>query len=221
MYGIRDGYKHRLTPAYFVDNQPDGKTWQPYVLPIAAYLGRKAGVNSLVDIGCGRGEKLIYFEHDFYITGIDYGENFEYCQSHYHTGLWLECDLEYQSPVLPPMRNVVVCSDVIEHLKNPYPLVGSLMGESYLDNIIVISTPDRQRLYGYDHPGEPSNPHHVREWTLAELRSWLATYNMTPSWAGYTLNNNVDRELSTSLLIFGAAEYVNELDRLFTLERVA
>lgn len=203
IYGIRDTYTARSTPEYFPDVNSDGKMWQEDVYRIAAILAYKGGVKQLIDVGCGRGEKLMRYADNFEITGIDYGENIEYCQAHYPAGEWITADLE-QPQVINEFHlpSVIVCSDVIEHLINPKVLIDSLK-ESLNTGVkyIVLSTPDRQRVYGYDQNGIPGNPCHVREWTMPELYSWFQAEGFNIAWAGWVRSNNVDPFKNTSVLI--------------------
>lgn len=226
MYGIRDNYNARLTPDYFADVTSDGKLWQCDVIPIAAYLARVNHSKTLVDIGCGRGHKIEPYTHEFNVIGVDYGANIDYCKQAYTKGAWLHCDLENEIPAIAhdDLKNaVVICSDVIEHLVNPENLVRTLAAFAVCAKAVILTTPDRKRVYGYDHNGAPGNPHHVREWTLSELGQWLADYPFGFQWAGWTLNNDHDREHNTQMFILsrqGAALDLGVMDDLFALQAV-
>lgn len=204
-FGIRKGYIARSKPDYFVDQQIDGKLWQPDVLPMAAHLARSMKCKTIIDIGCGRGEKLKPYATEFEIIGVDFGDNLNYCRETHDFGRWLECDLEQSTPDIDSetlKQAVVVCSDVIEHLVNPERLALTLAMMSCCAPVVMISTPDRKRTYGYDHNGPPTNPHHVREWTRGELQEWLGKYGLHASLKCWTRSNNVDAESNTTLLMF-------------------
>src|SRR5258708_5805192 len=119
---IKDQYTARLEPEYFVDSLPEtlGITHQPDVYPFANYLANKFGCSTVIDVGCGRAQKLMGLSQAFSVVGIDYGSNIDFCRSNYSAGQWIEFDLEQDSviPLDPEMvkKSVVVCSDVIEHL---------------------------------------------------------------------------------------------------------
>ena len=226
MYGIREGYQHRAEPNYFHDVRPDNKRWQCDVIPIAVHLARVLKLKTLIDIGCGRGYGLVPYASEFNLIGIDYGANIEYCRQQYEFGRWLDVDLSSETPYLDSetlKTSMVVCSDVVEHLVNPECLILSLRMAACCAPLVVFSTPDRERVYGYDHSGVPGNPHHVREWTLSELVNWLPTYGLHVQWAGWTLNNNVDREKSTCLLLLSRPENKvgigGQIEGLFDLEK--
>jgi SAM-dependent methyltransferase len=216
-YFIRDGYTPRLQPDYFHDVKPDGKTWQPDVLAIAAHLARANGATRLVDIGCGRGTGLTPYSREFDVVGIDYGANIEYCQSAYDWGTWLELDLE-QEPTEMLLFNdsVVVCSDVIEHLVQPDYLLLTLKASTVCAKSVVLSTPDRLRTYGRDQDGPPGNPHHTREWTLDEMTALLESYGLNIAWRGWTISNNVDRLKNTMLLILTRRGIVYNMQEMLT-----
>lgn len=222
-YGIRDGYTPRLTPDYFHDVRSDGKVWQPDVLPIAAYLARRFKAERLIDVGCGRGQNLVPYFGQFAITGIDYGDNITFCKN-YGVGQWLMCNLESETPAIHPceLRNaVVICSDVIEHLVNPEKLMETLAYYAEHALLVILTTPDRQRVYGHDQAGPPGNPHHVREWSLPEMVEWSTGYTSKLLWAGWTMSNNVDTYRNTMLLMLsrtGLAKTLQEIETLFKVE---
>ena len=127
-YGIRPGYIARDEPRYFEDSIPDepGVVHQPQIYDFAGYLAERYGCTTIIDIGSGRATKLAPLADRFQIVGIDFGANLEYCRREYDFGQWLEWDLESPEPI--PIDEttlesaLVVCSDVIEHLRNPGPL---------------------------------------------------------------------------------------------------
>lgn len=222
-FGIRDGYTARLMPEYFHDTMPDGKVWQPDVYPIAVHLAYNLKHDTLIDIGCGRGHKLMEYQEDFHLVGVDTGENIAYCQKNL-PGTWIDCDLERE---LPPINgkmaeeSVVICADVIEHLVDPSLLVATLEKLAERAPVILLSTPDRARVYGYDQSGPPGNPHHVREWMLPEMVEWLGRFDMRIAWAGWTRSNNVDVAKNTLLIAathLSSSYTVGKLDELFDVE---
>lgn len=222
-YGIRNDYQARLYPAYFQDVRSDGKVWQPDVVPIATYLARRLNGSQLIDIGCGRGQNLVPYANEFAIIGVDYGDNIDYCQQ-YPFGQWMACDLENQTPNIKPevlRQSVVICSDVIEHLVYPDHLAQTLAYFAEHALAVVLTTPDRERTYGYNQQGPPGNPHHIREWTLDEMGKWLQTFTPQMAWAGWTVSNNVDRVKNTLMIILNRTrqdKLIAEIESLFNVE---
>lgn len=69
--------------------------------------------------------------------------------------------------------DIVLCADVIEHLLAPEKVL-QLIGNSLKpDGLAIISTPERERLYGKAQR-EAGHPQHVREWSYSELRAYLS-----------------------------------------------
>jgi SAM-dependent methyltransferase len=201
------GYRARLEPSYFEDAGRLGIVHQPDVYPYAAVLADRMAASWLIDIGCGRARKLLPFRDRFRLFGVDYGENIRWCREEHPEHRWLERDLT--SPGVLPIPEhiasdaVVICSDVIEHLPDPLPLVRNLANLAERCRAVVVSTPDRVLVHGRDHRGPPDNPAHVREWSLSELLDLFAANGATPALAGHTRNNDVASLKRTILLTFG------------------
>jgi SAM-dependent methyltransferase len=204
---LKPGYRSREQANYFVDDagSSDGRVHQPDVYPFAAHLARGLGVSWLVDVGCGRAEKSWAYCDELKIAGIDTGENISYCRRQFPTGFW--SDVDFERPGRLPLSNellrdsVVVCSDVIEHLVDPRPLLSELARVRESAAMIVVSTPERDLVRGLEDPGPPPNPFHVREWSLPELVSLLTAAGLAPMFAGLTNNNDVDLQKRTSIAV--------------------
>jgi glycosyltransferase involved in cell wall biosynthesis len=202
-YGLPDTYTARLQPQYFDDTLPDSASWQSDVYRLAVKLARKVGIKRLVDIGCGRGLKLAPFAHEFETLGIDYGANIEACLQ-YPEGEWLAVDLNTTPVAMENFRgSIAICADVIEHLPTPDALVVTLRNAAERAAYVLISTPDRDRVYkGKEQNGMPGNPYHVREWTNAELVTWLRGEGLPVVWVGWTISNDArPDQVYTSLVI--------------------
>src|SRR3712207_4197065 len=78
-YFIKDGYVARAEPDYFHDVTADelGIVHQPDVYPFAAHIARHYGCSRIVDLGCGRGDKLAALSPEFRIVGVDIGPNLQ------------------------------------------------------------------------------------------------------------------------------------------------
>lgn len=140
------------------------------------------------------------------LIGIDFGSNLSSFRARYGRKCeWHEADLSDPSCVsLSELANenvVVVCSDFVEHLGDPRPLIALLTACYRRGAFVLTSTPDRIRVRGKDHKGPPPNPSHVREWALSEYTAFLAEQGLPAIYAGYTINNNKDQELKTIITI--------------------
>ena len=216
-YNLPINYEARLEPQYFDDVLQDAHLWQADVYRAAVMLARQAGVSRIVDIGCGRGGKLLPLAYEFKIVGIDYGANIQYCSDIAPAGEWIPVNLENE--VVPAELfedSVVICADVIEHLISPDALIETLRNASERAAYVLVSTPDRERLYGGEHLGPPANPAHVREWALDELEEWFVSEILPIRWAGWTVSydNQPDR-VNTSLIVLSQANKSIEMPITF------
>ncbi|WP_225890229.1 MULTISPECIES: class I SAM-dependent methyltransferase [Streptomyces] len=208
---IRRGYRSRSEVEYFLDETDDTVTWQPDVYPYAAERAKELGRDVVIDIGCGQAGKLasLAAEHpDWTFVGVDFGDNLRWCHDNHPFGQWVEADLESAErlPLDPDLvrRSVVICSDVIEHLVDPAPalsLILALLREG--SAAAVLSTPARECRSGYDTPGPPRNPSHVREWASDEFQALLRASGFEIHYAGLTRSDDASNGLSTQLLLVG------------------
>ncbi len=194
MYAIRDGYRERANPAYFQDLDR-GIVHQPDVLPYAADLARERGIGRIVDVGCGHALKLAALRDEFEVVGVDYGANLRWCRENHDWGEWHEIDLD--APHELPGDGVIVCADVIEHLRHPEHLLASVKATGC---IAVFSTPERELTWGADHNGPPPNRAHVREWTGPEFRTLLEDHFRVRT-VGRTLTDDVGTGYKTILAV--------------------
>ena len=206
MFFIKAEYVERSEPEYFVDNVV-GTIHQPDVYPFAAHVARRLGCEAIIDIGCGRGQKLAQLHPEFHVIGIDFGDNIEYCAQHYPFGTWIPCNLEENSQMVLPTdvvgKAIVVCADVIEHLVNPVPLLALLRGLMAHAPYGILTTPERDLVRGAEHFGPPPNLSHVREWNLDELRTLLQWSGIDVEFSGLTVNNDSALQKRTSICVLG------------------
>lgn len=203
-YFIKDGYRSRPEPEYAKDMENDGVIWQPDVYPEAARVAGVLGATCIVDVGCGSGTKLIALRPLFEVIGMDLpGPNLELCRSRYPSVEWIEHDLETHRPLplseMQLSRSVIVCSDVIEHLRHPERLLRKLRSALEVARAVVLSTPERELTWGEDHNGPPPNPCHVREWSSEELRALLESFGFAHRAMSLTRSNDSSNERKTIL----------------------
>jgi SAM-dependent methyltransferase len=169
-YFIHDGYEHRLVPQYF-DDTTNSDGWQDEVYRFAREIADKYHLKSVIDIGCGSGFKLLKHLRDRGTIGLDVPETCALLRKRYPERQWAVSDF---SAANPPKADLVIASDVIEHLPDPDALL------QYIDRIapsyVVISTPDRNLQRLGTHNGPPWNPTHLREWSMAELHAYLSEF---------------------------------------------
>jgi hypothetical protein len=171
---IKSSYKHRTSYQHF-DDTPLHDEYQDGVYRHAHALADKHKHKTVFDIGCGSGFKLLKYFSAFTTVGSEIEPTLSWLHSTYPNYAWLPSDFASEPPFSP---DLIICSDVIEHLVNPDLLLTFIASLRFKH--LVISTPERDATQmmqrGCLHDGPPENPCHVREWTYAELGRYLSEY---------------------------------------------
>ena len=169
-YFIHDGYKHGVEPQYYKD-ATNSDEWQDEVYRFAKEIADRHELRSVLDIGCGSGFKLMKYFRDRTTTGVDVPETCANLRQRYPDRRWTPCDF-HASDI--PKADLVIASDVIEHLVDPDELLRYIVRID--PRYVVISTPDRNLLRYKVHNGPPSNRAHIREWSMAELHAYISHF---------------------------------------------
>lgn len=152
--------------------------FQYHVYEYAGRLFKKKGYKSLLDIGAGPGTKLPFF---FDLNSIELGLidqpgmdeiTLKTCPNASFYGANLETD----RVEIGRKYDMIICSDVIEHLGDPSNLIDIIKRHLKEDGVAIISTPDRLMRRGKDNRQSP-NKAHVREWSSNELNMYLVNQN--------------------------------------------
>ena len=172
-YCIRGAYRHRSAYCYF-DDTAFTDEYQKEVYVRAAEIAANEGVRSIYDIGCGSGYKLMHYLGKYDTVGFDVPETLDFLRKTYPDRKWEHAS--FSDRTYAP-ADLVVCSDVIEHVSDPDELMRFLVSVSRM--WLVLSTPDRAREYPALSPfqlGPPHTDHHMREWAFAEFRRYVAQF---------------------------------------------
>lgn len=210
-YFLPTGYVSRSEPQHF-DDTTTAEEWQPgaYALALDLAIKRAAGggIKDVVDLGCGAARKLRAFrDAGLRVYGFDVAATVDKLRA---SGAdWLELsavDLDSRSGVSAlaaaiPSGALVICCDVVEHLRSPGHLLAELATLHEFGSPIVLSTPDRD-LAGCAPMGPPINPAHVREWTLPELRALCAFYGLEGGAWSHTQTVDTSDACSTITAVF-------------------
>lgn len=161
------------------------------VYEFAKSIADEYSYNTIVDIGCGSGYKLIKLFDKFNTIGIETEPCISHLRQAYPDHTWIDSgDPEESFQLFNDMTcDLIICSDVIEHIIDPDDLL------TYIDAFefkhALISTPCREVLctdakysnrYAKSFNGPPLNPCHVREWTFNEFKEYLSTkFNLLES----------------------------------------
>jgi len=201
------GYVSRTNNSLYNDI-PTKFIYQPYVYAFARYIGERANLEYIIDIGAGSGEKLIRFIDQFKIIAIDTPFGIEIARKIIPTAEFIVHDLELGLPEIQIeilKKSIIIFSDVIEHIRNPEKILRQLAEISRIAPYILISTPDRDRARGWLDMGPPANPAHVREWNGTELIRFMLDcgFDDVPFY-GHTINTDFHKAKSTLLTISGS-----------------
>lgn len=212
-YFIKKGYKSRLKNQYFVDTTTKNLIFQPEVYQLADFLAERSEATHIIDIGAGNGLKLMQLAKKYKIIAIDHKSNMDDLRRNLPGHQAIERDLLKGLPSISNeilKRSVVISGDVIEHLPRPEKYLKDLAKISSIAPFVLISTPDRVKVRGIGDFGPPDNQAHVREWTLEELSTLLQNCKFAGHTAGYTINTNIHRRKSTSLIVAGMDSYPDQ-----------
>jgi len=170
VYCITKGYHHSAKAIDF-DDTSNTDEWQKEVYLYAKKILEEKRYESVIDVGCGSAYKLIHYLGLYKTIGIEVGHTFNWLNKNYPERLWLRFDDLDPSGL---QCDLVVCADVIEHLKDPDELLEFIREINCKE--IMISTPERAAIAGKNDYGPPENPSHYREWNAEEFKKYLSKY---------------------------------------------
>ena len=188
-YALPDGYQEN-TVATTVDHVSGTNYWAPHRLVLsylwqhavyqyATTLIEKRNVKTLMDVGCGPAKKLELFASRFpslRIIGIDQKHPIEFCKNNHPFGEWYVDDFENPSGELKDTKaDLIICADVIEHIVEPEKLLAYIKMRLAQGGAVVLSTPDRDKLYG-ENCMKSGNPDHIREWNFKEFAQFIKNH---------------------------------------------
>ncbi len=172
-YHIKKGYRHRNKYAHFsaIGAKDQG---QKEVYQLAAQMARKNKFRKIIDVGCGSAFKLLREFEGLDFQGIEIGKTYQHLLEKYPDQQWLDGETVNYAQLEAEM---VVCSDVIEHVLDPDDLLSKIKSIQGLQ-CLAISTPDRLLARGWFDYGPPANPTHQREWNGHEFASYLESQGL-------------------------------------------
>jgi SAM-dependent methyltransferase len=175
-YCIKDDYTHRQE--YIQNIQINARDkFQDEVYHRARNIVDEHDYGKILDIGCGSSFKLIKYFRDKYFLGLELEPNLSWLRETYPQFNYALSD--YQSPPEEHF-DLVICSDVIEHLLDPDKLLEFINKLNFKH--FVVSTPERnliqqvQKQMGWhvQENGPPANECHIREWTKPEFAEYVS-----------------------------------------------
>jgi len=167
LFAIKKGY-HHATGAEHFDDTDNKDEWQKEVYELADETARLLNYSSVIDVGCGSAYKLVHMLGGYATTGIEVQPAYDWLTRQYPGRSWLLFD---EADPKQLKADLVICSDVIEHMENPDDLLFFLSEISF--ERLIISTPERDGMAGRSDFGPPENTSHYREWNAAEFKKYL------------------------------------------------
>jgi hypothetical protein len=152
----------------YFDDRAAGDEWQREVYKFAQEIAERERLNTICDLGCGSGSKLMRNFRNSTTVGIDVAETCKHLRARWPDRSWLEWNPN-NIPQVP--IDLVIAADVIEHLVDPDELL--LYIQRLCPRYVVVSTPDRNLLRYGCHDGPPTNSAHIREWSFAEFDVYI------------------------------------------------
>jgi SAM-dependent methyltransferase len=205
-YFLPPGYQSRQNHDHYLD-VPGYLIYQPHVYQLASFLAERSQLNTVIDIGCGSGEKLKIFTENYRVICVDFAPALKLAKQLIPHAEFIEFDLETGLPMIVDKileKSIVICSDVIEHLRNPGKLMIALAKLSRISPYVLISTPDRDRARGWLDNGPPANTAHTMEWSASEFVRFMkdSGFEDIPFY-GHTINTDFHQVKSTILTVAG------------------
>ncbi len=171
---IKEGYLSQTKWHHHDDTEHHNDDHQHKVYESARAILDNFNFNRVLDIGCGSGFKLVKYFKDCEFVGLEIEPTLTWLRDKYPEHKWLESDFETKLPSF----DIIICSDVVEHLTNPDELM------NFINNIdfkfLVISTPERDAIQiyqkGFMWDGPPLNLSHCREWSYEEFNEYVSKF---------------------------------------------
>lgn len=163
-YQVRHHYNHFDDRTMTDEFQDD-----VYLFAVAKFYDR--GFKTVLDIGCGSGFKLMKYFNEYETTGTELEINVNFLKEKYPDKNWIVSDF---SETLKDSYDLIICSDVIEHLLDPDMLINYIKRTNF--KYLIISTPDRGLDSEMAQYGPPENIHHIREWNYKEFENYISKH---------------------------------------------
>lgn len=169
-YCINPSYIHRQDYIFF-DDTPFKDEWQNEVYQLASFGMHPDSQGKVLDIGCGSGFKLLKYFGEFNTIGVEINPTLAWLKEKHPNREWFPPGAK---AIASNKFEVIICSDVIEHLEDPEWLLNYIAGLDF--RFLFFSTPDRSKLPEDQQLGPPVNKHHMREWTAPEFHRFVSRH---------------------------------------------
>lgn len=117
---------------------------------------------------------MITYLGEYETLGLELQENIDLLKQKHPERQWQLSDFSVDPNI---NTDLIICSDVIEHIVDPDELLEYIKSMKF--KYLIISTPDRGLLYrpwSRGNIGPPSNKAHIREWAFKELADYISKH---------------------------------------------
>lgn len=188
-YCIKDDYLHRTVNATVEENVGDfwhanriifSRHTQAPTYALAARFIQAYQCKSVLDVGCGLGHKLTKYIAPLVdqCLGVEQPMTIAQAKKMNPQIRYVPADLEKTGQPPDQQFDMLISSDVIEHLLDPDRLLQYIVEHAKPDSLVVISTPERDVRRGVENRQSPK-PEHIREWNKAEFAEYLTDRGFT------------------------------------------
>jgi SAM-dependent methyltransferase len=168
-YEIKPSYRHRDNVEPFDDTVNEDK-WQKEVYIDALKYFETNFFQSVIDIGCGSGYKLVKYFSNYKFVGAEVEPTLSFLKNKYPNSEWIDFE-----KISNDEFDMIILADVIEHIHDPDIFLLKIINKIRF-KVIVISTPEREILNGKYDLGKPKNKSHFREWNKNEFFNFLKQF---------------------------------------------
>jgi SAM-dependent methyltransferase len=216
-FGIKPGYRENAPRSF--DRAAGARYWteeriaassryQHAVYRLCRDLLRSRAARSFLDVGSGPGTKVAELIAPLCsdLVLIDQPSSREIALRCVPGARFVAADLDALDLDLERSFDLIVCADVLEHLKQPDACARFIREHLAEGGRAVLSTPERDNLRGRECMTSP-HPEHVREWNAAEFRAFVESCGLVverqillPAERTHPLELAVSRRLGRYLL---------------------
>lgn len=166
----------------------DKVEWQKSIYALAAEEQDETAFDTILDVGCGNGEKS-------HTRFADHAELIQIDRKDFRSQHVRNSKIPFRSVSLESWddldelfgstnaakRTLIICADVIEHLFDPRPLLAFIRRVLLAneENCAILSSPDHERIDGGREGELPSNAEHVRQWSVFGFGALLRSAGFT------------------------------------------
>ncbi|MBW2977284.1 class I SAM-dependent methyltransferase [Candidatus Woesearchaeota archaeon] len=175
----------------------------------------------LLDIACGRGYYSNEFSKYFNVDAIDLSRKaIEFAKSKFPNVEFKRGNC-YSMPYRNGLYDIVVCNNIIEHIKYPKKLLKEANRVLKKRGYILISTPNKYRLTNIiniilNMPLKMASKYHFKEYSHSEIKKILKSNNFTLIKMRYIHTISPKKDLKSRLFNFVNSLLIMSRIRLFS-----